>query len=345
VRALGLFVPKPDLTLVLAGDAEVMRARKPEISESEVRRQVQVWTELHASRERALSIDTTRGTVDASVRQGLAAIQDARTDRLAASLRKVPFWPKRLEAHRTGSAAPVGVLYQPSRRLGRVRKKLGELSPLTARRTPWSEVAASAIASSSSEIESAGVIKSANRQRGVAVVTAEALQPTVIKFGLGPDGHSVGTEAETLTRLVVNGISVPEIRGPIARFGEDGTAMAMQYVAPAPSAECAESDLLGAVSALATANDGEGITHGDFRPWNVRWGKPTVVFDWEHAHPFVPGHDLATYLASAPEFATELNVERLLAEYARRVGVSLEHVVAGWNAVCAHEAPRMVRKV
>ena len=56
VRLLGLLVPRPDLTVILGGDAEVVAARKRELPASEVARQLASWRAL-ARRHRWLLLD------------------------------------------------------------------------------------------------------------------------------------------------------------------------------------------------------------------------------------------------------------------------------------------------
>jgi thymidylate kinase len=54
---LGRMLPRPDRTLILSGDADVIRRRKPELSSTELERQLAAWKALPAAPLRAVVID------------------------------------------------------------------------------------------------------------------------------------------------------------------------------------------------------------------------------------------------------------------------------------------------
>jgi hypothetical protein len=85
VRALGWFLPRPDLALVLRGDPEALAARKGELSPAETARQNALWETTRAAREQVL-LDATEPE-EAVARRALAAVRPvlalARQERLA----------------------------------------------------------------------------------------------------------------------------------------------------------------------------------------------------------------------------------------------------------------------
>ena len=59
VRALGRLLPQADVLLVLEGAPALLRARKQELPEAELERQVRAWHEVVPSRVRRVHLDTS----------------------------------------------------------------------------------------------------------------------------------------------------------------------------------------------------------------------------------------------------------------------------------------------
>ncbi len=83
IRFFGIFIPSPDIILCLGTDADLMHARKPELSMEEVKRQVKELRLLCDNNNRAVWIDTGCSVED-SVDSALKAI----TARMAARYAK-----------------------------------------------------------------------------------------------------------------------------------------------------------------------------------------------------------------------------------------------------------------
>lgn len=60
VRPLGRFLPCVDVVVVLEADPDVIRARKPQLSEEELRRQMGAWHEVMPPRQRRVYIDASK---------------------------------------------------------------------------------------------------------------------------------------------------------------------------------------------------------------------------------------------------------------------------------------------
>jgi thymidylate kinase len=59
VRALGRWLPRSDLLIVLEGPPELLAARKDEVPEAELVRQVRAWREVVADRQRRVYLDVS----------------------------------------------------------------------------------------------------------------------------------------------------------------------------------------------------------------------------------------------------------------------------------------------
>lgn len=70
LHGLGRLLPRPDTTVVLTGSPSVLFARKPELPEAELARQINAWTALPAGPLRPLLIDA-----DAALDDALDAIE------------------------------------------------------------------------------------------------------------------------------------------------------------------------------------------------------------------------------------------------------------------------------
>jgi thymidylate kinase len=64
VRALGHLLPQPDLLVVLEGPPHVLLARKPELPEAELARQMRAWHEVVPARAARVFVDTSPPLAD-----------------------------------------------------------------------------------------------------------------------------------------------------------------------------------------------------------------------------------------------------------------------------------------
>jgi thymidylate kinase len=77
IHLLGRLLPRPDRTIVLTGNAEVILARKAELSPDELARQLDAWRALPTARLRAVAIDATM-PLETVVPRAHAVIRDLR---------------------------------------------------------------------------------------------------------------------------------------------------------------------------------------------------------------------------------------------------------------------------
>lgn len=119
VGLLGRTVPRADLTVLLTGDPAVLHARKPEIGEVEVSRQISAWeTLLPRTGRRTLRLDTSQ----LSPADCAQAIADA-LHQPGSGWRRVPLTPRRLAMRATGPG-PALTIYRPHRRLAQLATRL-----------------------------------------------------------------------------------------------------------------------------------------------------------------------------------------------------------------------------
>ena len=59
VRALGRFLPRSDLLIVLEGPAALLASRKDEVPEAELARQIRAWREVVPERQRRVYLDVS----------------------------------------------------------------------------------------------------------------------------------------------------------------------------------------------------------------------------------------------------------------------------------------------
>ena len=63
-RSLGHLLPQPDLLVVLEGPAQVLLARKPELPEAELARQMKAWHDVVPARAARVFVDTSQPLAD-----------------------------------------------------------------------------------------------------------------------------------------------------------------------------------------------------------------------------------------------------------------------------------------
>jgi thymidylate kinase len=75
VGALGRLLPRADVVFVLQAPAEVIRARRPELTEEELRRQMEAWERVLPARQRRVVVDTTR-PLDELIEDARGTVED-----------------------------------------------------------------------------------------------------------------------------------------------------------------------------------------------------------------------------------------------------------------------------
>ena len=83
VRALGRYLPRSDLLIVLEGPAELLATRKDEVPEHELARQVRAWREVVPDRQRRVYLDVSLPPAE------VVSLAAAELERLAPSRRNM----------------------------------------------------------------------------------------------------------------------------------------------------------------------------------------------------------------------------------------------------------------
>lgn len=294
VRVLGRLVPGPDVVALLTGDPAALHARKPEIGEAEVRRQLAVWrTVAPLAGRRVVEIDTCRTEPADAADAVLAALGEP-------SWRRVPLTPPRVALRTTGRARPALAVYQPQSaraRLGaalsygavtvpgrRVDEPLPHLDEL------WWQLG----------IRPDGVASMRSSTRGRVLLSAcrDGRMHTVVKIGLASDA-ALRNEAAMLGAAFRP--DLPVGRPDVVWTGQwrDRFVLATRAARRCGTGPWAPDDVVPLAEALAGAGSAGGaVTHGDLTPWNlVRTARGPVLLDWESARwADEPLHDLAHFV-------------------------------------------------
>lgn len=326
VRVLGRLVPRPDVVLLLTGDPAALHARKPEIGEEEVRRQIERWRTLApVVARRVVEIDTCRTEPVAAAATVLAAL-GGRPE----PWRRVPLTPARVALRTTGRARPALAVYQPQSARARLGAAVSYGAvPLLGRQVNepvehlgelWCLLG----------VRPDGVASMRSSTRGRVLLSAcrDGHMHTVVKIGAAGDA-ALRNEAAMLAAAFRP--DLPVARPDLVWAGEwrDRFVLATRAARRCGGGGAwAPDDVVPLAEALAAAGPAGGaITHGDLTPWNlVRTGRGPVLLDWESARwADEPLHDLAHFVVQGGALLERYGPERavsLLCD-ARSPGVRL----------------------
>jgi DNA polymerase III delta prime subunit len=331
VAALGVLVPKADVTVLLSGDAAAIHARKPEIGVAEVRRQLVAW-ERYARRAgaRVVRIDTVGQAADRAAAQLLRELgTDVRWHR-------VPVAPPRLDLRATGPG-PALALYRPHRRAARLGTELN--GPLLRARLarpveppPIGDLDA-LVGSAAGAPRQLVAFRSSAPDRWILGVADDDRLHTVVKAG--PEGDGLDREVEALRRLRSGDlITLPTLLTEQRSGGWHAVAMRALPGSRQPTL----AQVASVTTALVRGDLGVPVVHGDLAPWNlaVEDGR-VLVWDWEESELDVarPLHDLTHYVIRAGTLLGRFDATtaaRLLtapsgigARHLTELGLSVEH--------------------
>jgi RecA/RadA recombinase len=298
VRLLGRLLPRPDLVLLLTGDAGVLHARKPEIGVPEVDRQIQRWRMVApAAGRRVVEVDT----VHTGPEQAADAFFEALPERepISGQWRSVPLTPSRLALRTTGNARPALAVYQPQSlraragalvwRTGRVRGR-SVPEPLSHLDDLWRAIG----------IEPSGVVtmRSSTPGRLILSLCRDGRMDVIVKVGYADDA-TLRHEAAMLAAPLQPGLPLgrPELTwsGP----WRDRFVLVTRAARRSSSTPWTVHEVVPLGRALASAGaGGVPLTHGDLVPWNlVRTIDGPVLLDWESARwADEPLHDFAHFV-------------------------------------------------
>jgi thymidylate kinase len=303
---LGRLLPAPDLELILGGPAEVLAARKPELSIAELERQLAAWRTLRPSGPRVLHLDAT---------QPVATLTQQVVDRLAAGTpgaASAEAAAVGIDAHGwahlpPGSATPrfqlprgprsvakAGLrVYHPVTRRGafawraaRLAAAVGGFRLLPVRPAP--EIASVILSvlppGTVTAVAAAGRAERAN----VLALDATGRPVAVAKIARDEAGRRrLVHEAEAGERLR-SALPAPLSGPPLLHQGDGFLLFAAVDWISRPRAWSLPDDVAWAMGrfhlAGRKAGSTAGYTHGDFAPWNLlRTAVGWSLIDWADA--------------------------------------------------------------
>ncbi len=295
VAALGRFVPRADVVVLLTGDPAELHRRKPEIGVAEVTRQLAAWEQLagRAGRQ-VVRIDTVAQPPTESAAALLAALA-----RPAGRWRRVPAAPARLALRATGPG-PALAIYRPHRRPARVATRVNApalrlgLAPRTDA-PPIPRLARLATRGPRPATQLAA-FRSSGPDRWIVGIADQHGLHTVLKAG-PHDDTGLDTEVAALEALRPTAtLALPTLAWEEVVDGWRVVAMP----ALAVTEPVTDLDRVAELTTQLVRGDlGQPVVHGDLAPWNLGvGGGANVVWDWEEAEldAVRPLHDLTHYV-------------------------------------------------
>jgi aminoglycoside phosphotransferase len=135
-----------------------------------------------------------------------------------------------------------------------------------------------------------------------------------VKISWGPDVEGLKAEVKMLHELHdIDRVRIPRVLGSIAQEGWSAIRLESLEGYPPAHGNLPIGKVVDALVALRWSLNGRGVTHGDFRPWNLLDGPKVGVIDWEHARSeFRPGEDLLDYLEAVQRRWTRLPLSQVI---------------------------------
>ena len=286
VRSTSRHLAVTDLLVFLDGEAATMAARKPELGQAEIERQLIEWRRLvDQPGRRALVLDTTDGKTPTELAERVVdRIESCRRLRW----RQAPVKPRRLDVRFSGTDVCALDVYRPIRLLPRLVNVVGRMA-VRLRLTPRVSVPDAAIDGLVAELRQTGervtgvaAMASSGPGRWVVGVAIDGRFRYVAKVG-PPDDIGLATEARNLRRLEstpIEGLGVPRLHESQLRHNRTVIiTRAVTELDPVTNVD----DAIAVATQLAEA----GWTHGDLAPWNLMRDANGAVhlLDWESAEP------------------------------------------------------------
>jgi len=298
VRLLGSVLPSPDVVIILHGPAEAFAARKRELPEDEIDRQLRAWRDLAPSVAKTVSLDASR-PVDTSVSEAREWIAQKLETRTAA--RVGTGWLALPPSRHTRFLLPRGPartavtglrIYHPMTSRGRLAWETARLVARLGglRLSPRSQAPPRDVRELLSEhIPRGGTValqRTNHKDRWVALVlNSKGEGHKLIKLSTATAGSSaLQREAENVERFASR--LVPPLLAP-RLLHATMHALVFEPVDWSPRRRPwhLPPDVAYAFGRFASTDDGTGaIAHGDFAPWNLfRTREGWVIIDWEAA--------------------------------------------------------------
>lgn len=318
VRGLGALLPRPDVFLMLEGDAAAIHARKPELTECEIERQARAW---HSGPPRRAAVVRLTGTADEVATAARESVVELLNER---AVRRVGRgWaavPSRRDARwivpRGGPSARASLaVYQPVTARAQVGWRIARSAAGVLRATPR-VVAEPEVRERLAQFVPRGgtyalSVSRSHDRRSVALILDRCGGAVALaKLALTPAGAE--QLACELTKLEQLAPYLPKpLKGPELLAAEDGLLVfrPVQW-SPRLRPWRLEPEVARAVGAFAAAS---GAAHGDFAPWNLlRSRDGWTLVDWEYAHGDAdPFEDLLHHLVSCSQLLGRPSPSRL----------------------------------
>lgn len=356
VAALGRLLPRPDVTVVLGGNAATIAARKAELSVEETERQLRGWASLSTTRPRMRQIDATQPLSDvlASVRRAVvSAGGDERWVLLPTTTDARWYFPA------TPSRAGVNALqlYHPVTPVGRVGweaarglASLGGFRLLA--RDGWRppEEVLDLLAGHLPPAARVAVARGRKQGRNNALIldgrTGAALAFAKIAVDeQGPVSLAAEVAASTsLAPLLPIGLRAPRV------LHHERNLILFEPITTRPRRRPWRlppelASLLGEFHRAGSRPDGLGPAHGDCAPWNLlRTGGGWLMVDWSDAREDAAAfEDVFHYLVQAHALLGRPSRQDLLAAFHGRgpIGETIRRYAEGAQVPVA-DAARLI---
>jgi thymidylate kinase len=298
-RRLGALTPTPDRTLVLDAPADVVHARRDELSIAELDRQLDAWRSIATSDPRAVVLDASLSAseVAAAAIQSLEALDGSTAGTDPAPTRWVrlpPFGPQRwtLPASPSRISRAAMMVHQPMRLRARgtweLARAFAAVGGLHLMPTAPEPTLREALADHIPPGGTVGVAHLPRRGRQVGLIVDRHGRPHALaKMAMDPAGREkLAREASSLQRFRTF-VEAP-LRAPRLLEASDGLiVLEAAPWTPRLRPWILEPDLAAAIGRFhrcSTNSDGTGPTHGDFAPWNIlQTADGWFLVDWEDA--------------------------------------------------------------
>jgi hypothetical protein len=298
VHALNRFLPKPDVTIVLEGDPQLLLARKRELPVSELHRQMRAWRGAGPHLGRVVYLDSSRPRTRLAreVREVIEAILTPRMGRggwvhlpsRARSRWIVPRGPRSLARSGFSVYQPVTARARLGWEISRILAGWGFLKLLPDGPGPDRDLIES-LADFMSADGSLSVVRSNHPDRYVVALLDKDGQITAVGKiaqsvsscnALAREASAIETLGEFLPPPLVPPTILAKRPGLLLFEAAKWRPRRNPWLLPSEVAAA-----LGGFYRSAGGGQDSGPRHGDFAPWNLlRTSSGWILVDWEEAN-------------------------------------------------------------
>jgi thymidylate kinase len=321
VRALGSFLLRPDLVLLLHASADAILERKSEIPREELERQLSVWGSVLPPGIPVVRLDASRPAIEVAKEareQVLQVLERRSISRIGAGWSTLP---SRRSSRWTIPRGPKGTagaclrIYHPVTTRGRLTWEAARLGTAVGglRLLPRAEAPPRSVRQ---------ILAPHIPSRGTLAASRANHEGRYIALIIDSDGRcsgvaKVATDDDGAAKLEKEGASIERFRGhlhpPLVAptiLERSSGLLLLEAVSWRPRwrAWRLDEDVAGAMGAFFRSSriraddpDVVGAAHGDWAPWNMlRTADGWVLIDWEEATDAAPPfHDLCHYLVQS----------------------------------------------